>query len=781
MRDLEGKSNSQSGRHRFGNKPLQEANRIVAGYFVVAGSYILASDRLVGAVTKDPETILRISLLKGWLFVSITALFLAILVRRLVHKCIAREADLHNLVQTVPDMIWVKDLQGRYVSGNPPFFAALGLTEKQIIGHRLEEVSDDDRAHRIADLDKTILETGLPVNWVEASETPDGKRLFYAISKLPIRNANDEITGIVGVSRDITEHKATEESLRHSEQQFRAVVESSPNGVLMIDESGRITLVNKEIERAFGYSRRELIGKAAEVLLPQTHANDHLKFRQYFVHSPQGQLPDKPTNITGLHKDGREFPIQVGLTPVRAGSGAYVLATVRDLSEQVSAEEKIRNLVLFDNLTALPNRNLFHQQLIAMIAKAETVDGRVSLLTVDLDRFKGINDLLGFSAGDQVLKEIAQRLTEALRDRDFIARVGADEFAVVAPNTSDVASLAQKIKATIERPIEIGERTYQLTASIGISSYPGDANGAAELQQFAELALGQAKQSAAGSIEFYSEVLTHRSLRRMAVESALRGALERNEFSIHYQPVVDLASGRSSSAEALLRWRHPDLGQVSPAEFIPIAEETDLIGSIGEWVLRQACNAAGRWVAAGKSLDLISVNLSPRQFHDDRLCETVLDTLEAAGLEPKHLQLEVTEGMIIENPEASVATLRHLRNVGIRIAMDDFGTGYSSLAYLKHLPLDRIKIDRSFVKDLPDDAESAAIVRSIIGLALGLQKVTIAEGVETLEQAALLSELGCESVQGYYFSRPLPEDEYEAICGKSWHPETWQTRFPRAA
>jgi len=735
---------------------MREGYRLVFVYLVVGVLYILLSDRIVSQISNDPRTIIQLQLIKGWAFIFATAVLLTVLVNRLILKRVARECELRSLLQGIPDQIWVKDTEGRYVAGNESFFEMLGRSEDEVLGRRLHEISDDDQAKRISELDKTILETKLPVHWVETKLADSGKLKYYSISKVPIYDHKGGTIGILGVSRDITEHKVMEDTLRHSEQQFRAVVESSPNGIVMVDEAGKVTLVNKEVERAFGYTRRELLSKPFEALVPN------------FVPSASERDPMSTAKLYGVRKDGSEFPVLVGLTPVNTGDGSFILATVSDLSEQARAEEKIRKLALFDDLTSLPNRNLFVQNLEVSLTQAVSAQSKLSVLALNLDRFKLINDSLGHEAGDHLLREVAARLRETLREKDFLARLGADDFVIIAPSTGDLGALANKILEVVSRPIIVQGKEQQVTACIGISSYPHDAAEASELHRLAELALGYAKEKGSGTFEFYTELLEHRTARRLAIEAGLRGALDRGEFTLHFQPIVDIREGRATGAEALLRWKHADLGNVPPDQFIPVAEGSGAITEIGAWVLREACAAAGRWIASGKELGYISVNLSPSQLHDPQLQSAIIDSLATSGLRPDQLQLEITEGMVMEDPVASINQLKELKGLGISIAMDDFGTGYSSLAYLKRLPIDRIKIDRSFVLDIPQDADSTAIVRSIIGLAKGLRRTLVAEGVETAEQVAFLQNLGCESVQGYFFSRPVPESDFLELCGKQF-------------
>ena len=427
------------------------------------------------------------------------------------------------------------------------------------------------------------------------------------------------------------------------------------------------------------------------------------------------------------------------------------------------AEERVRHLAHFDDLTGLPNRNMFNQRLSHALARARRVDEPLAILFIDLDRFKNINDTLGHGAGDRALKEIAQRLRGCLREADTVSRLGGDEFVVLiegASQPADVVEVAQKILAAVARPVHLESQEFHLTASIGISTCPGDSDDLQGLMKNADIAMYRAKEQGKNNFQFYSAQINVHTLERAALESDLRHALERNEFLLHYQPKVDIGGNRIVGMEALVRWQQPGKGLVAPAQFIPLAEETGLIVPIGEWVLKTACLQNKAWQERGLPRLRVAVNLSARQFTHESLLQDVARALDETGLDPAWLEFEITESMVMRDPEHAVTLLHGLKAMGIHLSIDDFGTGYSSLSYLKRFPLDSVKIDRSFIRDLPGDGDDAAITQAIIAMAHSLRLVVIAEGVETEEQLGFLRVNGCDQMQGYHFSRPLPEDQF---------------------
>ncbi len=435
----------------------------------------------------------------------------------------------------------------------------------------------------------------------------------------------------------------------------------------------------------------------------------------------------------------------------------------RDIAERRRAEEKLRVVATHDPLTALPNRTLLHERLSHALARAQRHGRQLAVLFVDLDRFKNINDTLGHDAGDRLLQITAQRLYDCLRETDTMARQGGDEFVVLMDELTDrepITRVAQRILDAVGQPFVIDGQEIHITASIGISVYPEDGR---TLLRNADIAMYRAKEKGKNNYQFYSAQIDNYSVERLALESGLRRALEREEFTLHYQPKVNIASGLITGMEALLRWQHPELGWVAPGRFIPIAEENGLILPIGAWVLKTACIQNRTWQRQGVRRFPVAVNLSSRQFAGETLLDDVRAALDASGLAPSDLELEITESMVMNNPEQAVNLLQQLKDLGIRVAIDDFGTGYSSLAYLKRFPIDCVKVDRSFVEDIPDDVDSMAIAQAVIAMAHNLRLKVVAEGVESEAQLGFLRGEGCDEIQGHYFCEARAASEISAI------------------
>jgi diguanylate cyclase (GGDEF)-like protein len=439
---------------------------------------------------------------------------------------------------------------------------------------------------------------------------------------------------------------------------------------------------------------------------------------------------------------------------------------LREGETKLAHAERVEYLAYHDGLTGLPNRSMFSRVLSQSISEAQRYDRRLAVAFLDLDRFKQINDTLGHEAGDQLLQQVAARLKDCVRDSDTVARLGGDEFVVLLPELTDekdVSIVAQKILAAAARPFTLIGQEFRVTASIGISTYPQDGQDEQTLTKNADIAMYQAKAEGKNNFQFYSEELNANSLERLTLESSLRHALERNEFRLHYQAKRDIASGKITGMEALLRWEHPDLGTVAPMQFIPIAEETGLIILIGKWVLKTVCLQSIAWQKQGLPALSIAVNLTARQFRDEHLLTDVTSILTETGMDPRLLEIELTESLMIHDVENTLRILTGLKAVGIRVAVDDFGSGYSSLALLQRFPLDTIKIDRSFVRDIGGTAEDTGLADAIIAMGKSLSLTVVAQGVETKEQADHLRLHSCDELQGFYFKRPLPVDEFTQL------------------
>lgn len=438
----------------------------------------------------------------------------------------------------------------------------------------------------------------------------------------------------------------------------------------------------------------------------------------------------------------------------------------QDLEERKRVEQSIRHMAHHDALTGLPNRSLFRDRLTHAMAQADRYHQILAVLFLDLDRFKAINDTLGHNVGDELLKLAAERLRSCIRDCDTVARLGGDEFTIIVDDIveiQDAAVVAQKILDTISQPFNLHGHEVFISVSIGLTLYPNDDENADNLLRNADSAMYRAKEYGRNNYQFYVADMNVKARERLMLESQLRRALDRNEFALYYQPRVDLFSGRVIGAEALLRWRHPDMGLVPPAQFIPILEETGMIIPVGEWVLQQASQQNRTWQELGLPRIRMAVNLSVRQFVQKELAASILAILERVGLAPEYLELEITEDLLLEHNQTNIITLTKLRNQGIHISIDDFGTGYSSLSYLKRLPIDTLKIDQSFLRDIENDPDNKAITSAIIAMAGSLHLNVLAEGVETQEQLAFLRAQGCNEIQGFSFSQPLTAEEFERM------------------
>ena len=536
--------------------------------------------------------------------------------------------------------------------------------------------------------------------------------------------------------------------LRNDRRRLRELADVALEG-LLICRDDEIVTVNDSIERLSGHRPGALSGTFVSALLPGLDT---------------ASLPEREEREAELvGADGQSVPVRVLRREVELGYKVHTVIAVRDQRERLRTEAKMRNLAFNDTLTGLPNRTRFFDLLAVQTASRRQQDQHFAVLMIDLDRFKPVNDMLGHAAGDIILRKVADRLQATLRDEDVVARLGGDEFAVLAPGTTGLAAIealaTRIVEAVYLEPFFHVGQSVHIGASVGLAWSPEDEDDPAELLRNADLALYAAKADGRGTFRRYDVALDDRMRERSALEAGLRRAITDGHLELHYQPLVDARSGQITSAEALVRWRHAERGLIPPDDFIGLAEDSGLILPLGEWVLRTACTEAATW----PDHISVAVNLSPAQFRERSLVAIVEAALHAAALAPERLELEITEGVLLTDEKRTLETLSQLRAMGVRISMDDFGTGYSSLSYLRKFPFDKIKIDQSFVRQLPEDQESAAIIRAIITMGACLGMSTTVEGVETAEQFAFSVAEGCDTIQGYHVSRPLDHTSFAAL------------------
>jgi diguanylate cyclase (GGDEF)-like protein/PAS domain S-box-containing protein len=560
--------------------------------------------------------------------------------------------------------------------------------------------------------------------------------------------------------------KQMQDDLRDSEERYRKAFQTSPDAVNITRlADGRYVDVNEGFERITGWQHDEVVGKTATEL----HLWGDTADRQRMVDALQrdGRCSNLEANF--VKKNGDIFPGLMSAEKIRLKDVDCILSITRDITELKRAQAQIQQLAHFDQLTGLPNRSQLQDRFKYALSLAQRHGGQLAVMFLDLDHFKNINDTLGHSIGDQLLVDVSRRLKAALREEDSLSRLGGDEFILLLPGTHEAGAsqVAAKLLAAVAQPCQIEQYELMSTVSIGIAIYPNDGQDFETLSKNADAAMYRVKHASRNSFRFFTQEMQLHSARTLQLVNALRHALSRHEFELHFQPQVALQDGHIVGAEALLRWHHPELGIVSPVEFIPIAEDSGQILEIGEWVLRTAVMQLKQWLDAGLPPMVMAVNLSAVQFRHPNLIDLVTRILDEAALPPEHLELELTEAAAMDDPPAAIAVMNRLDEHGIRMSIDDFGTGYSSLSYLKKFKVYKLKIDQSFVRDISDDPDDKAIVTAIINLASSLGMHTIAEGVETASQLAFLRLQGCDEVQGYYFSKPLPKDQFEAFVRNS--------------
>ncbi|AXK38140.1 EAL domain-containing protein [Crenobacter cavernae] len=686
--------------------------------------------------------------------------------RREVEEALRRsEGKYRELFWSNLDGIVISSLDGQVLDANPAFLNLMcySLDQLKLQNFWTLVASDSEPVERF-NLDNKVMRFGYCDDFEAAYINRLGNPVPVSVKTVAMRDAGGRISAVWRMVRDISERREAEERMQLASKVFENTVE----GIMITDPDLRIRSVNRAFSKITGYSEDEVLGKKPSVLSSGRH-------EQPFYESMWQLLSDAGAwqgEVWNRRKDGEVYPEWLAINAVRGAAGeiTHYVAVFSDLSERKAADERIQFLAHFDVLTNLPNRAHMQDRAELAIQNAVRDHHKLALLLLDLDRFKTINESLGHSAGDALLQAATERIKRIFPQTGMLARQGGDEFIMLLPvlaEPAEAAAVAEAVRESFAEAFDAHGHRLTITPSIGISVFPDDGRDFETLVRNADAAMYLAKSSGRNSYKFYTADLNARAREILAIESQLRFALERDEFVLHYQPLVDMLTGRVVGAEALIRWQHPNLGLIGPAGFIQVAEERGFIVQIGNWVIREACRQLAEWLARGLPKMTVSVNLSALQFRQQDLTAVIEDALTEYGLSGDCLDVEVTETVVMEDAEATLAAIKRIKAMGLSLSIDDFGTGYSSLSYLKRFKADKLKIDRSFVRDIPGDSDDAAITRAIINMAKYLNMQVVAEGVETREQWDFLAGEGCDLVQGYLVAKPMPAAEFATRYGET--------------
>jgi diguanylate cyclase (GGDEF)-like protein/PAS domain S-box-containing protein len=716
---------------------------------------------------------MHVTLVLLWSYMATTVLtgllITALQAERLRAESTLRESELQlrTIIDSEPKCVKTTAADGTLLQMNR---AGLDMIEAdsadQVIGHKMSELIAEPYREQFRALTRRVFE-GESGNIEFRVRGLKGSDRWLDSHTVPMRDARGVIVSALSVTRDITERKYAEEQLR-----IAACAFESQESMIITDANNVILRVNRAFTEITGYTAEEVTGKTPRLFMSDRHGKEFYRSMWKTIHQTggwQGEVWDR-------RKNGEVSPKWLTVSAVKNDEGTvtHYIGTHFDITERKKAEEKIRELAFFDQLTGLPNRTLLQDRLRQTVAASSRDDSYGALLFIDLDHFKKLNDTLGHDVGDLLLKQVAQRVTSCIREGDTAARIGGDEFVVMltslGPNDGDAAAstevIAEKILAVLNQLYQLGDVAYHSTSSIGVTLFKGSRVSVEELMRQADLAMYRSKAAGRNAVRFFDPAMELAVMERAAMEDDLRRAIEANRFLLHYQAQVT-GDGRVTGAEVLVRWQHPQQGLVPPDKFIPLAEETGLILPLGHWVLQTACAQLAVWAGQPEMAQLtVAVNVSAHQFRQASFVDQVFAILQSTGANPQRLKLELTESMLVSNVEDLVEKMHALKAKGIGFSLDDFGTGYSSLSYLKRLPLDQLKIDRSFVHDVLIDSNDAAIAKTIIALAQSLGLGVIAEGVETSQERNFLANAGCHAYQGYFFTRPLPLEGFEAFVRK---------------
>ena len=664
---------------------------------------------------------------------------------------------LRLIADHVPALIaYYEPKELRCVFANKAYAEANGWSVDSIIGKTVREAIGEQAWLLIEPQVARVLK-GERVEYVRPMTLPSGEQRIIEVHLIPHFDAQAQLLGAYVLITDITRHQLAERAIRESEERLRKFAAATTEGIFF-HRNGVLTDVNAALLGITGYAREEMIGKRVLDFVPPEWHQTMIDYMR--------QEHEEPYEAEVLHKNGHRIAVEVVAKSVLINDQAYRLGALRDITARKHAEARIQYLAHHDMLTGLPNRAYLTERLTTILALARRHGTLVAIMFIDLDNFKVVNDTLGHHVGDALLKQVAGRIKEVLREADMVSRLGGDEFLVILADLAapeDAGKVADKLLQTISAPFALEGQQLRANASAGISVFPRDGDNAEDLIRHADAAMYSAKEQGRGHSRFYAPGLSNEGAEVLARESRLREALRSGEFVLYYQPQRSVADSRLVGIEALVRWRHPEHGLTDPSEFIEFAETRGLIDEIGQYVLREACRQNKAWQQAGFAALPISVNVSAVQFRRGDLVAGVKRALDETGLASRYLELELTEGLLMDNEVVGDA-LAGLRALGVKITIDDFGTGYSSLSYLKRYPIDKLKIDRSFIDDLGADVDNRAIAIAIINLAKTLKLTALAEGVEREEQLEFLRAHGCDEFQGYLAGSPVPAEEFTAFA-----------------
>jgi diguanylate cyclase (GGDEF)-like protein/PAS domain S-box-containing protein len=665
---------------------------------------------------------------------------------------------LNNVLDNVPVMVLVKDaVERRFMHTNRAAETFWSFSRAQAVGKTMRELFPTGQTELIDRLDAESLASGVDITQeAHGSIAPASGRLFTT-KRHTVRGADGKPLYLVSVVEDITERLRLQQEVDRDRMFLNQIVENIPTTVVVKDIRTRnYILVNQAAVDHFGIPRERIIGKTAHEIFPKGAA-DIIERHEAELLCSGGTMFFSDFAIETPGRGERFITVKKLIVRNNAGEPQYMVGVIEDVTDRKQSEARIAHLAHYDALTDLPNRVFFREQLDQALKRIRRGE-KLAVLFLDLDKFKGVNDTLGHQGGDELLKTVAGRLQGCVRETDIVARLGGDEFAIVQTDVTDasaVTELAERIHGVLRQFCELQGNRFSMDASIGIAMAPADGTEADQLLKNADLAMYGAKADGRGTYRFFEAEMDAHIKARRALEFDLRQAIMCGEFELHYQPLVNIRERKITGCEALMRWRHPKRGLVSPTEFIPVAEDAGIVNQLGEWALRTACAEAVTW----RDDIVVTVNVSPVQFKNDSLVQLVISALAESGLPAQRLELEITESVLLHDNEATLRILRQLKQLGVRISMDDFGTGYSSLNYLRRFPFDKVKIDRCFIEHIAGDAGSLAIVQAVISIAKSRDIATTAEGVETKEQLELLRALGCTEMQGFLFCNAKPAAE----------------------